>query len=61
MSDPRISALICGVVAAWLAYQIFFAAEAPGTFLAVMQWTFFAIALAGLGVAVARIVRGGRP
>lgn len=61
MKDPRISALICAAVAAWLGYQVFFSAEAPSTFLAVVQWTFFIVALAGLGAAVARIVRGSGP
>jgi hypothetical protein len=58
MSDPRISALICGAVAAWLGYTIFSASEAPSTFLLVAQWTFLLVALAGLGAALARILRG---
>ena len=58
MSDPRISALICAAVAAWLGYTIFSATETPGTFLLITQWTFFIVALAGLGAALARIVRG---
>lgn len=58
MSDPRISALICGLVAAWLGYSIFSASEAPGPFLLVAQWTFFLVAIAGLAAALARIVRG---
>ena len=58
MSDPRISALICGLVAAWLGYTIFSATEAPSTFLLITQWTFFIVALAGLGAALARIMRG---
>jgi membrane protein DedA with SNARE-associated domain len=57
MNDPRISALICAAVAAWLGYTIFFAAEAPSTFLAVVQWTFFLIAILGLVAAVVRILR----
>jgi hypothetical protein len=57
MSDPRISALICAAVAAWLGYTIFSASEAPSTFLLVAQWTFFLVALAGLGAALARILR----
>lgn len=57
MSDPRISALICAAVAAWLGYSIFSATEAPSTFLLVAQWTFFIVALAGLGAALARILR----
>ena len=61
MSDPRISAVICAAVAAWLGYTIFFAAEAPSTFLAVVQWTFFVVAILGLVAAVVRMVReGGR-
>jgi hypothetical protein len=58
MSDPRISALICGAVAAWLGYTIFSTSEAPSTFLLVAQWTFLLVALAGLGTALARILRG---
>lgn len=58
MNDPRISALICGLVAAWLGYSIFSATEAPGTFLLVAQWTFFLVAIAGLAAALARILRG---
>ena len=58
MNDPRISALVCGLVAAWLGYTIFSASEAPSTFLLVAQWTFFIVALAGLGAALARILRG---
>ena len=58
MSDPRISALICGLVAAWLGYTIFFASAAPSTFLLVAQWTFFLVAIAGLAAALARIMRG---
>lgn len=60
MNDPRISAIICAAVAAWLGYTIFFSAEAPGTFLAVAQWTFFFVAVAGLGVALARLMRERR-
>lgn len=58
MNDPRISALICGAVAAWLGYTIFSANEAPSTFLLVLQWTFFVVALAGFGAALARLMRG---
>ena len=57
MNDPRISALICALVAAWLGYTIFFSTEAPGSFLAIAQWTFFFVAVAGLGVALARLVQ----
>lgn len=57
MNNPRISAVICGLVAAWLGYTIFFGSEAPSTFLAVVQWTFFLVALAGLAAALARLVR----
>lgn len=57
MNDPRVSAVICGLVAAWLGYTIFSSAEAPSTFLAVLQWTFFIVALAGLGAALARLMR----
>lgn len=57
MSDPRISALVCGLVAAWLGYMIFSTPEAPSTFLLVTQWTFFVVALAGLGAALARVMR----
>ena len=57
MNDPRISALICGLVAAWLGYTIFSAAEAPSGILAFMQWLFFFCAIAGLIAAVVRIVR----
>lgn len=60
MSDPRISALICGLVAAWLGYTIFSATEAPSTFLLVAQWTFLLVTIAGLAAAIARIVRGRR-
>ncbi|KQX34114.1 hypothetical protein ASD04_17900 [Devosia sp. Root436] len=60
MNDPRISAIICATVAAWLGYTIFFSAEAPSTFLMVLQWTFFTVALAGLGAALGRLVRGRR-
>ena len=59
MNDPRISAVICAAVAVWLGYTIFFAAEAPSTFLAVVQWTFFLVAIAGVAAAVARMARGG--
>jgi len=57
MNDPRISALICALVAAWLGYTIFVSTEAPGSFLAIAQWTFFFVAVAGLGVALARLVQ----
>lgn len=57
MNDPRISAIICAAVAAWLGFTIFTAAETPSAFLAVLQWTFFIVALAGLGVALARLMR----
>jgi len=57
MSDPRISALICAAVAAWLGYTIFSASEAPSTFLLVAQWTFLLVAVAGLAAALARIFR----
>jgi membrane protein DedA with SNARE-associated domain len=57
MNDPRISALICAAVAAWLGYTIFFSADAPSTFLVVVQWTFFVVALLGAIAAVIRILR----
>ena len=57
MNDPRISAVICAAVAVWLGYTIFFAAEGPSTFLAVVQWTFFLVAILGAVAAVIRIVR----
>ena len=57
MNDPRVSAVICTLVAAWLAYTIFFSAEAPSTFLAAAQWTFFLVAILGAVAAVIRIVR----
>ncbi|MGB3337160.1 MAG: hypothetical protein WBA73_08285 [Devosia sp.] len=60
MNDPRISALICALVAAWLGYTIFSATEAPSAFLLVAQWTFLLVAVAGLAAAVARIVRERR-
>lgn len=60
MNDPRISAAICTAVAAWLGYTIFFASEAPGTFLAVVQWTFLLVAVLGAVAAVIRIVRDSR-
>ncbi len=58
MNDPRVSALLCAAVAAWLGYTIFSATEAPSTFLLVAQWTFLLIAIAGLAAALARILRG---
>lgn len=61
MNDPRISAIICAAVALWLGYTIFFAAEAPSTFLAVVQWTFFLVAILGAVAAVIRIVRENGP
>jgi hypothetical protein len=60
MNDPRVSAIICGLVALWLGYTIFFAAEAPSQILSIMQWVFFICAIAGLAAAVARMTRGGR-
>ena len=57
MNDPRVSAIICGAVAVWLGYTIFFSDEAPSIVLVVMQWTFFIMALAGLGAALARLMR----
>lgn len=57
MNDPRVSALICAAVAAWLGYTIFSSTGAPGTFVLVAQWTFFFVALAGLGAALARLMR----
>ena len=60
MNDPRISALICALVAGWLGYSIFSATEAPSTFLLVVQWTFLLVAIAGLAAALARIVRERR-
>ena len=61
MSDPRLSALICAAVAAWLGYTIFFGAETSNTFLVVVQWTFLLVAVAGLATALARIVKRNRP
>ena len=57
MKNPRISAIICGLVALWLGYQIFFTAEAPSQMLAFMQWLFFFFATAGFAAAIVRIVR----
>jgi membrane protein DedA with SNARE-associated domain len=57
MSDPRISAIICAAVAAWLGYQLFFSSEAPSTFLLALQWTFFLIAIVGAVAAIIRIAR----
>lgn len=60
MNDPRISALICTLVATWLGYTIFFGAEAPSTFLAVVQWTFLVVAVMGAVAALIRIIHKGR-
>lgn len=61
MNDPRVSALICTLVAAWLGYTIFFGAtEAPSTFLAVVQWTFLLVAILGAVAAVIRIIHQSR-
>ncbi|WP_224702845.1 hypothetical protein [Devosia aquimaris] len=60
MNDPRISAVICTLVAAWLGYTIFFGAEAPSTFLLVVQWTFLLVAVLGAIAAVIRIIHQGR-
>jgi len=57
MNDPRVSALICAAVAAWLGYTIFSPTEAPSQILSIMQWVFFICAIAGVIAAVARIVR----
>ena len=60
MSDPRISALVCGLVVLWLGYSIVTATEATSTFVLVLQWTFFLVATAGLAVALARILKNRR-
>lgn len=61
MNDPRVSALICTLVAAWLGYTIFFGAgEAPSTFLSVVQWTFLLVAILGAVAAVIRIIHQNR-
>ena len=60
MNDPRISAVICSLVAAWLAYSIFSPDEAPNQIVSIMQWVFFLCAIAGVVAAVARIVRERR-
>ena len=60
MNDPRISATICTLVALWLGYTIFFAAEAPSPLLATMQWVFFLCAIAGAVAAIVRLLRQGR-
>ena len=57
MNDPRISALICAAVAAWLAYTIFSPNQAPNHILVITQWVFFLCAVAGVVAAVVRIVR----
>lgn len=57
MNDPRISAVICSLVAAWLAYSIFSPSEAPSQIVSIMQWVFFLCAIAGVVAAVVRIVR----
>ena len=60
MTDPRISALVCALVAGWLGYTIVTATEAASIFLVVAQWTFFLVATAGLAVALARILQNRR-
>lgn len=60
MNDPRISALICTLVAAWLGYTIFFGTEAPSTFLVVVQWTFLLVAILGAVAALIRIIHKGQ-
>lgn len=57
MNDPRVSALICGLVAAWLGYTIFIAPEAQNASIRLIQWPFFIVAIAGLAFALARILR----
>ena len=57
MNNPRVSAIVCGLVALWLGYTIFFTSESPSQVLAFMQWLFFFFAIAGFAGAVARIVR----
>lgn len=57
MSDPRITALVCALAAAWIGYMIFSAAEAPSQMLAVVQWGFLIVALLGLVTAIIRLLR----
>lgn len=58
MSDPRLSAVVCAIVVAWLGYSVVTATEGTSVFLLVLQWTFFLVATAGLAVSLARIVKG---
>lgn len=48
MKNPRVSAIACAAVAAWLIYSMATATEAPSTALAVLQYAFIAGALLGL-------------
>lgn len=57
MNDPRVSAIICALVALWLGYTIFFTPEPPSQLLAIVQWVFFVIAIAGVVAAVVRMAR----
>ncbi len=48
MSDPRVSAAVGAVAAAYFGYGIFAGTEAPSTALSTLNWVFFLLGLFAL-------------
>jgi len=57
MSNPRIAAIVTGLVVLWTGYDIFFAGEAPSQTLAILQWVIFVAALVGFVGSLFQIAR----
>jgi len=57
MSNPRIAAIVTGLVVLWTGYGIFFTGEAPSQMLAILQWVIFVAALVGFVGSLFQIAR----
>lgn len=61
LNNPKVVAVISGVVALYLAWSIFGGgAEAPSSALNAMNWVFFVLALVACIGSVYQIAKGGR-
>lgn len=61
MNNPKLIAVISGVVALYLAYSIFGQSEeAPSSSLNTMNWVFFLLAVVACVGSIVQIVKGGK-
>lgn len=58
MNNPKVIAVLSGVVAIYLAFSIFGASEAPSSALSAMNWLFLVLALVACIGSIYKIMKG---